>query len=167
MDSATQRAGMLTLDELCKEADLTVPGFAAPEFRQASLVELVRRAKEMEARLSPKPEDEPQSEPMPEPVEVWLYQNTLAGYWSAKVTDKDHRPEPLWREWSGPHKIIPGTMSLDELASYGIFLSHSDGTFMWCVKRRGEIVWSDNTNTTALEAQWAATQLAKGAGHAD
>ncbi len=155
----------LTFDELCQAVEQHLET-GPPHSHRPAITELIRRARVMDQHLSPKPE--PEDESMPEPVEVWFWRPTAhEAMWR----------EPMWRSRNndpatdtefrdvdirsvGPYQIIPGMMSLDELAAYKISLSTSNR--IWRVWQDG--VRSHTIYGTALEAQWAATQLAKKGG---
>jgi len=59
-----------------------------------------------------------------------------------------------------PHHVIPGMMSLDELAEHGFYIGCWSYTLLWGVRNRAGSSVSGQFDT-ALEAQWAATCLAR------
>ena len=89
-------------------------------------------------------------ENMPEPVEVWLGE---LGHGFA-VAPGAHFPGAI-----GPYKIVPHMMSLDELHEKNIIIMRPPGHVYWQVWHCDGMV--QDAIPTALEAQWAATCLAK------
>lgn len=95
----------------------------------------------------------PKVQVMLRPVNVWLYRPEHEG-WFATV----HKPG-LSRRF-GPYKLVPGMMGLDELMSHRLYIGPRDEG-KWYVYRDPGLVVVDDGFNTALEAQWAATCLAK------
>ncbi len=91
--------------------------------------------------------------PMPEPVEIWL-------------GELGHGFVPCWPHHptaTGPYQIIPGMMSLDELAKRGVFVCNERGR--WYVgNTQGTVCAASMTDATALQTQWEATCIAREGG---
>lgn len=141
----------LTLDELCDSVD-------TPARNCAALRELIRRAKQMDLYISSKVD--PKSvglPPMPDPVNVWLYQEYEDGPWhpsDGKVGNTG------CVEWTQMHyTIVPGILSLDQLAAHDIYIGCWSGGEGWAVMRYGQVIASGGMDT-ALQAQWVATGIA-------
>ncbi|MFB3077028.1 MAG: hypothetical protein ACE1Y4_03385 [Lysobacterales bacterium] len=105
-------------------------------------------------------------EKMPEPVKVWLYM-IPPGDWYTQTNKVEINPkyafaEEICRTISGPHKIVPGMMRLDELAAKCFHIWQIDDNETWRVSGAAPSspVYKA-TYPTALEAQWAATCLAR------
>ncbi len=147
-----------TLDYLCEETEKTL--VSSSEYQRVVIRELIRRAKEMYQPLAPKPQSE--DEKMPEPVEVWLWRPTAhKDMWRSRnndpSTDAEFNDVDITSE--GPYPIFPGMMSLDELwIQHAICIGVCHGN-KWNVSLTGRWIPEDYPN--AIEAQWAATKLAK------
>lgn len=98
-------------------------------------------------------------EKMPEPVEMWLAKDDSAEEWQFcdNVDDAE-----CYAQRNGPHKIVPGMMSLDELAEHGVKVICRDANLIWEAESwDGTYAVTEGPYSTALEAQWAATYLAR------
>ncbi len=158
MNSAATDFTAWSVDDLCADVeDLAESLCNSDRSASALLSELARRATEMDRRLSSKAEPEPSDPPpMPPPVDVWLYRSGSSDGWFASSC----KPDDDWPLRIGALKIIPGMMTLDELAEHGLGITFAQDLAGWLVYR----FVSGNASKrfdTALEAQWAATQLAK------
>ena len=96
---------------------------------------------------------------MPLPVDVWLYTDGdmpdgMSAEWCATTEKCSH---PAWTV-DGPHQIVPGMMSLDELAERGFLIEAHSST--WRVIGPKDLKVFAHKIPTALEAQWLATCLA-------
>ncbi len=158
MSEAEQRATKLTLAQVCEQAEPPDPSsVTVPAWRNAAVRELIRRAKEMEAHLSPKPEKPDGPPPMPEPVEIWLGE---LGHGFAPCGP--HHPTAI-----GPYQIIPGMMSLDELREHGFTIEWGWTDKHWRIFEGRLLCQVSNFRRgypTFPIAQWTATQIAKRGG---
>lgn len=135
--------------------------------KDLAIAELVKRAKMMDKRLATKEEPHRKRLPMPTPVYFWLQKCRALNGGKHDVLFFQCCPvaHTGWDIY-GPFHIIPGMMSLDELAKYDLFTSArfaGDGV-EWCVETNN-LDEKSGFFPSALHAQWAATQLAKEAGH--
>lgn len=95
-------------------------------------------------------------ENMPEPVDVWLLHPEGGKRWWSICYNEPHR---MWHK-DGPHRIVPGMMSLDELAKYNNYIGHDVHSDLWYAYRPGQRIKYAKYKT-ALEAQWAATCITR------
>lgn len=151
MTEAQEWASRIGLDRLYVAAATSSAVELSILYREAAVNELIRRAKEMEQRLSPK---EAGHEPMPSPVEVWLVISR------GKTLFYGSKPAFSPGESYGPYQITPGMMSLDELAKHGLMIQPvNDAGPPWGIFTPEKKL--DGDYGTSAEAQWEATQLAK------
>ena len=99
--------------------------------------------------------------PMPEPVEVWLVKHGGEPWQFFPIA-----PSIPYEVVHGPYYIIPGMMSLDELAEHDLFVMHRylAGHRQWYVAKTAQMPFASkigSTVSTAIEAQWAATYIAE------
>jgi len=160
MSNVTANLKAMDLDQVCREVEDLADRLSMPDAPMSHLLlELARRARVMDQHLSPKPEDAK----MPEPVQVWLWRGQ-GGKWNIFTNPV----APYGLTGDGPHTIIPGIMTPDELAKHELYIfSNGDGWFVEIIHKiehRTLHKLMSKPLGTALEAQWAATQLAKKGG---
>ncbi len=154
MSEATANLKAMDLDQVCRLVETLADSISNTEMSHL-ILELARRARVMDQHLSPK--QEPEDESMPEPVEVWLQEAGDSG-WHAYATALG----PGMGRW-GPFMIVPGMMSLDELAAKDYYIGNDYSSRIWYPYQVPCHI-AHTTFPTALEAQWAATQLTKKVG---
>lgn len=95
------------------------------------------------------------SPPMPEPVEVWPWRLDSKEPWCFA----NYKADIAFRTYEElSFKYIPGMMSTDELWSMSLWVGPASGNRWMVAGSKGVLT---GTYSTALEAQWAATCLAK------
>jgi len=93
-------------------------------------------------------------EPIPKIHTLWM-EMLPNGEWRYS-TDKSGAPGALVY---GPYLMVPGILPLGELTKYGVWISYDPDRKRWCAREK-----SGRTGPPVvypLEAQWAATRIAR------
>ena len=147
------------LSRLLKRALAAWPSVGTKEMLERAHRYVRKVIKAKEAKTNPPP-----SAAMPEPVDIWFARDNTADIWQSF---DDEAEAKSFVHIIGPHTIIPGLMNPDALFAKGLFIvPMAEDVWRICQYKAGLnperlAHWFRLRFHTALQAQWAATQLAK------